>query len=156
MSNMDASLRVSALLLVLLSLGTACSEADTTTASETPAGDLGDTALGPVTSFEDIAGTIYEHQGPGTFYFYFFEDGTWNGAGRQESVIDDPLERWETTFDGTNILVTEIKGPCGKAPDPVYELHVLENGNLQFVAVSDDTCPVRASSLTIGEWTPVP
>jgi hypothetical protein len=140
---------------MMLLLATACGGAEQAPTPEALPGDQGETALGPVSSFEDIAGTTYEYQGQsGTFYFHFFEDGTWNGARRQEAVIDNPAERWETTFDGTNILVTEIKGPCGDAPDPVYELHLLENGNLTFVAIGDDACPVRARSLS-AEWAPV-
>jgi hypothetical protein len=40
---------------------------------------------GRVSSFEGIAGTIYERQGTGgEFFFYFFEDGTWQ-ARRTET-----------------------------------------------------------------------
>jgi hypothetical protein len=85
---------------MMLLLATACRGAEQAPTPEAPAGDGGETALGPVTSFEDIAGT-YKFQGQfGTFYFHFFQDGTWNGAARQASVIDNPMERWETTFDG--------------------------------------------------------
>ncbi len=39
----------------------------------------GDVETGPITSFEDIAGTTYQSQGPDTpSYFHFFEDGTWH------------------------------------------------------------------------------
>ena len=37
----------------------------------------GEVESGPITSFEDIAGTTYERQGVGPpSYFHFFEDGT--------------------------------------------------------------------------------
>ncbi len=54
---------------------------------------------GPITSFDDIAGTTYERQGPGGVgYFHFFEDGTWHGSTNQDLVEDSPFEIYETRW----------------------------------------------------------
>ena len=111
---------------------------------------------GRVTSFEGIAGTIYERQSSGgQFFFYFLEDGTWHGSSNRDLVVDRPSEKKETRFEGTTAFVTDIKGPSSDCPDAMYEIHVLENLNLQFVAL-EDTCAKRAISLNLSEWGPVP
>ncbi len=111
---------------------------------------------GRVTSFEGIAGTIYERQGSGgEFFFYFFEDGTWHGSSNRDLVVDRPSEIKETRFEGTTAFVTEIKGPTTDCPDAMYEIHVLENLNLQYVAI-EDTCSKRSIALNLSEWAPVP
>ncbi len=73
-----------------------------------------------------------------------------------------PVVKWETRFEGTQLL---IKGRIGYCIDPVtgiYEVNILENGNLGFVAI-DDECSGRASVLRgpVGaegtvEYEPVP
>jgi len=111
---------------------------------------------GPITSFEDIAGTTYERQGlGGPFFFHFFEDGTWHGSSNPDLVVDRPSEIKETRFEGTTAFVTEIKGPTTDCPVAMYEIHVLENLNLQYVAI-EDTCALRSSALNNSEWAPVP
>jgi len=37
----------------------------------------------------------------------------------------------------------------------MYEIHVLENLNLQHVAI-EDTCSKRSIALNLSEWAPVP
>ncbi len=110
---------------------------------------------GPVTSFEDIAGT-YQYMGlGGVFFFHFFEDGTYNGSSNPDMVEDLPSEIVETRFEGTTLFLHAIKGgQCGVFPDATYELHLLENGNLTFVTI-EDMCAFRVRSLT-EEWAPVP
>ncbi len=69
---------------------------------------------GPVTSFEDIAGT-YERQGPGgLFFFHFFEDGTLHSsqASSPDLVVDRPSVVWQTRFEGTEILITTDSAGC--------------------------------------------
>ena len=116
----------------------------------------GEAEPGPVTSFEDIAGT-YQFLGPGPpFFFHFFEDGTYHGSSNPDLVEDRPSEIVETRFEGTKMFLNEIKGPeCDDNPDAIYEIHLLENGNLQFVGVDEDPCTVR-SALDGSEWTLVP
>ncbi len=110
---------------------------------------------GPITSFDDIAGTTYERQGivPPVF-FYFFEDGTIHGSSNRDLVEERPTIIQETSFEGTTVSLHEIEGLCDDDPDAIYEIHLLENGNLQFVAI-EDACPIRSSSFP-AEYTPLP
>ena len=110
---------------------------------------------GPVTSFEDIAGTIYK-RGPGhsPLYVQFSEDGTWNGSSDPDLVSDHPAGVWQSRFEGTKIFVTETKGFCDDDPEAIYEIHLLENGNLQLVAI-EDPCVHRLGDFQ-AEWEPVP
>ena len=119
-------------------------------------GTGGEVELGPVTSFEDIAGTTYERQGAGPqTYLHFFEDGTYHLSSNADLVEDRPTAVVETRFEGTKMFVTVTKGNlCGDNPDVIYEIHLLENGNLEFVAI-EDACAVRLSGWTV-EWAPVP
>ncbi len=110
---------------------------------------------GPITSFEDIAGTTYERQGPGgTGYFHFFEDGTFHLSSNPDLVEDRPSDIFETRFEGTTVFLHDVKGGCDDNPDATYEIHLLENGNLKFVAI-DDTCGGLSSALS-AEWASVP
>ncbi len=109
---------------------------------------------GPVTSFEDIAGT-YECQGPGPQgYFHLFEDGTIHFSSNRDLVEERPSFIQETSFEGTTVFLHAIEGRCDDDPDAIYEIHLLENGNLQLVAI-EDACPIRSSSFP-AEYTPVP
>ena len=111
---------------------------------------------GPITSFDDIAGTTYERQGPGEpWYLLFFEDGTLNGSTNRDLVEDSPEVIEENRFEGTKMFLKQIKGRCDDDPDAIYEILLLENGNLQFVAI-EDTCATRSSFFTLNaEWEPV-
>ena len=115
----------------------------------------GGVETGPITSFEDIAGTIYKI-GPGhsPIYIQLSVDGTWNGSTNRDLVEDRPNVIYESRFEGTKIFVTETKGFCDANPDAVYEIHRLENGNLEFVAI-EDPCAHRSSDFET-EWAPVP
>ena len=121
---------------------------------------------GPVTSFEDIAGT-YERQGPGgQFFLHFFEDGRLHSSQSSNLVVDRPQVVSQTRFEGTEIFITD-RSMCdqsigadqvfGGQPDQggTYELLVLENGNVEFVAVGEDGCAPRSSLFQV-EWAPVP
>ncbi len=113
---------------------------------------------GPITSFDDIAGTIYE-RGPGhsSLYFQFFEDGTFH-LSTSQLLVEDALggaHIYETRFEGTEVFVkglTETAYSCDD--DPIYEIHLLENGNLQLVAI-EDPCGHRLGDWQ-AEWEPVP
>ena len=117
---------------------------------------------GPITSFDDIAGTPYK-RGPSVghdlrvahdLYVQFFEDGTWNISTIQALVEDNSIGIYETRFEGTKIFVTETQGICPDNPEAIYEIHLLENGNLTLVVV-EDLCPHRSSEFR-AEWEPVP
>ena len=123
-------------------------------------GTGGEIEPGPITSFEEIAGTTYKRQGiGGQWYFHFFEDGTWHSSSNPDLVVDRPDGIFETRFEGTKMFAKHIKGgrPCGERPilvDFTYEIHLLENGNLQFVDI-EDPCANRAGFFSV-EWSPVP
>ena len=112
----------------------------------------------PVTSYEDIAGTYTNRPASGSAAAYFalhiFEDGTWHvstqGAFRVE---DNPQKAYETRFEGTEVFVTETQGNCGNDTEAIYEIGLLENGNLQFVPI-EDTCETRSRTMSLGEFEP--
>ena len=120
----------------------------------------GDVESGPITSFEDIAGTIYK-RGPGhsSLFVQFFEDGTWHASSNRD-LVEDALggsHIYETSFEGTKIFVTvqkEAASFCDDDPEAIYEIHLLENGNLRLVAI-EDPCAHRSSDFQT-EWEPVP
>ncbi len=113
---------------------------------------------GPITSFEDIAGTIYK-RGPGhsPLYFQFFEDGTFH-LSTSQLLVEDALggaHIYETRFEGTTLFVKGLKeSEYSCDDDPIYEIHLLENGNLQLVAI-EDPCVHRLEDWQ-AEWEPVP
>jgi hypothetical protein len=109
---------------------------------------------GPVTSFEDIAGTYKRGPGHSPIYFQFFEDGTWHESSSRDLVEDRPQAIYETRFEGTKMFLKDTRGRCDDDPEATYEIHLLENGNLQFVAI-EDTCAHRSSDFD-AEWEPVP
>ena len=119
-------------------------------------GTGGEVEPGPITSFEDIAGTTYERQGAGARgYFHFFEDGTIHFSSNRDLVEDRPEIIEETRFEGTKVFLNEIKGTCDDDPEAIYEIHLLENGNLKFVVI-EDTCLDRSSPNAVDEYAPVP
>ena len=115
----------------------------------------GEVETGPINSFEDIAGT-YQRQGPGPQRFiYFFEDETfWHDSANRDLVEDRPQHILEARFEGTTVFVSSSTGSCDNNPDAIYEIHLLETGNLQVVVI-EDTCAARASMYQT-EWAPVP
>jgi len=130
----------------------------------TLSGDGGDdvvaaspTTPGPVTSFADIAGTIYQRQNPGDDNLVFFEDGTFHDSSNPDLVVDRPSGVFQTSFEDTKILITTANSFCDQ-PDQggTYEVLVLENGNLMFVAVDEDSCALRSGNFSNTEWVPIP
>ena len=110
---------------------------------------------GPVSSFETIAGT-YQRQGHGGhWYVQFLEDGTIHVSSNRAMVEDRPSSIWETRFESTKVFLNELKGPCDDNPDATYEIHLLQNGNLQFVEI-EDTCGDRSGLWKSAELKPVP
>ena len=73
-------------------------------------------------------------------------------------IEDRPEAIMETRFEGAKVLLNEIKGTCvdeDAIADAIYEIHLLENGNLKFVVI-EDTCLDRSSPHQIQEYAPVP
>ena len=61
----------------------------------------------------------------------------------------------KTRFEGTTVFVSETMGLCDDDPDATYEIDLLENGNLQFVAI-EDACGTRSGFWQRVDWVPVP
>ncbi len=109
-----------------------------------------------VTSFEDIAGTYLNSQprlAAEYFALHIFEDGAWHIAQNPFLVEDRPEETYETRFEGTNVFLTETQGDCGDDTEAIYEIGLLDNGNLQIVPI-EDTCGTRSRSMIAGEFEP--
>ena len=55
------------------------------------------------------------------------------------------------------MVLKTIKGGCLRyvEGDAIYEVHLLENGNLQLVAI-EDTCGFRSGLFQGAEWAPAP
>ena len=111
---------------------------------------------GPITSFEDIAGFYERGPGHAAIYFQFSEDGTWHASSNRDLVEDRPQLIMETRFEGTKVFLKETKGTsyCADDLEAIYEIHLLENGNLQLVAI-EDKCLHRLGDFET-EWAPVP
>ena len=111
-----------------------------------------------MSSLEDFAGTYEKVGSGGQFYLHILEDGTVHGSSNRDLVEDRPQIIDETRFEGTKVFLNEIKGTCvdeDAIADAIYEVHLLENGNLKFVVI-EDTCLDRSSPNAVDEYAPVP
>jgi len=124
---------------------------------EPDVGSLTPGPITPVTSYEDIAGTYVNNAisslGLKPNALHIFEDGTWHVSENRFLVEDSPQETYETRFEATKVFVTETQGNCGDDTEAIYEIGLLENGNLQFVPI-EDTCGTRSSTMLVGEFEP--
>jgi hypothetical protein len=122
---------------------------------------------GPVTSFADIAGTTYLRQGSLPIYLLFLVDGTMHSSSNPDLVLDRPSDVYTTRFDGTQVFITSPPNSrCPQEPDQggTYEIHLLESGSVQFLAIDEDACAERSSFLqaldpdgvSAGGFVPVP
>ena len=121
-------------------------------------GTGGEVEPGPITSFDDIAGIYKRGPGHSPIYVQFSEDGTLNWSTNPDLVEDRPDGVMETRFEGTKLFVKALKETafsCDDDPEAIYEIHLLENGNLQFVAI-EDKCLHRSKDVPETEWAPVP
>ena len=118
---------------------------------------------GPVTSFIGINGT-YLREGPAApTYLHLFTDGTIHTSTSIDLIVDQPETVIQTRFEGTHAYMTTDSAMCDQ-PDQggTYEVHVLANNNLEFVAVGEDTCVGRSVVLrghrdvATVEWAPIP
>ena len=121
---------------------------------------------GPVTSFADIAGTTYLRQGGLPIYLLFLVDGTMHSSSNPDLVVDRPSDVYTTRFDGTQVFITSP--PSGRCPQGdqggTYEIHLLEGGSVQFLAIDEDACAQRSSFLqaldrdgvSAGGFVPIP
>lgn len=102
---------------------------------------------GPVTHAKDIVG-IWEGGGNiGQYFVQYNEDGTVRFATTPGNLADRPRAIGEFWFEDGRYYETAIEvhnlPPCGNAPG-VYEVELLENGNIVFTEVEDE-CRPRAS-----------
>ena len=118
---------------------------------------------GPVTSFAGIDGT-YLREGPAApTYLHLFEDGTIHTSTNEDVIVDQPATVIQTRFEETQVYMTTDSAMCDQ-PDQggTYEVHVLANNNLEFVAVGEDTCELRSvvlrghSEVATVEYAPLP
>lgn len=114
-------------------------------------------ASGPkmASSAEDVAGT-WQSTVDG-LEVQFNEDGT-----LLAEIRSDHAHAGEFRFEGTRLFLKELEqgSVCvGGAETGIYEIELLENGNLKFTAIEDE-CATRVSylegALIEAEWEPVP
>ena len=118
---------------------------------------------GPITSAEAIVRAWQRTSGV-TLYIAFDEDGTFNVSGFLDAVIDGrghhTNKYW---FEGTQ-LIMEGSYHCADESQQIgmYEVDLLENGNLKFLTIEED-CAGRESELAgridegiTREYEPVP
>ena len=96
---------------------------------------------------------------------YFLEDGTIHGSTNPDLVVDRASDVYTTRFEGTQVFITNNSSRCPQ-PDQggTYEIHLLENGNVQFLAIDEDPCALRSSffqlldsvGVSAGGFVPVP
>ena len=113
-------------------------------------------ASGPklASSAEDIAGTW--HSTVSSAEMQFNEDGTW-----VQEMGDHTHTGLEFRFEGTRFIWKDFEGCTSPGAEiGIYEVELLENGNLKFTVIEDD-CSTRVNNiagfLSIEvEWEPVP
>ena len=116
-------------------------------------------ASGPklASSAEDIVGTWQSTVT--SLVLQFNEDGTFRGEFSDGSDFID-----EFRFEGTRLFLKDVgptSGACQSqgAETGIYEVELLENGNLKFTVIEDD-CQLRITYIAGGlvevEWEPVP
>jgi len=117
---------------------------------------------GPITSVGAIVGTWHRTSGA-QWYAAFNEDGTVNFAETLEIVADDRgHHKNKYRFEGTQLII-EGRHHCADESQLIgmYEVHLLENGNLKFLAIEED-CAGRETALagrpdgTTREYEPIP
>jgi hypothetical protein len=102
------------------------------------------------TSPEEIAGTWQKTIGAGCIRFQ--ADGSFRQARRRDALDDSPFAICEIWFEGTQLFVGEctVSGvpPCGDAI-AIYEVRLLDSGELEIVAIKDDCSPRRLDTATV-------
>lgn len=108
----------------------------------------------PLTSVEELVGT---YQNADRFYFRFYPDGTYHQAHTVEDLESQPYAISKFWFEGTEMNVEDISVSGVPSCQPnigVYEVRLLETGNIKIVRITDKCTPrVRETEL---EFEPVP
>ena len=120
---------------------------------------------GPITSVEGIVGRAWHLTSGSPWYIQFFEDGNMNQSSTRELVEDQPEAIDKFWFEGGQLFLetTSLSSTtCDENIVGIYEVHLLENGNIQFVAIEDE-CALRRTTLAgrpddgiTREYEPVP
>jgi hypothetical protein len=113
------------------------------------------------TDINDIVGIWQSAGGGGAEVFYQFEqDGTYRVArGVVENLEDQTYVTGEFWFEGMQLHLKQTTATvpqddvCATAI-AIYEVQLLENGNLNFVVI-EDACTQQVRILQ-GEWEPSP
>ena len=105
-------------------------------------------------SAEDIAGTWQSSLT--NLRLHFDEDGTWE----RELVGDHTHTGLEFRFEGTRLIWKDVEECTSLGFETsIYEVELLENGNLKFTVIEDE-CSLRvgyiAGNFVQVEWEPVP
>ena len=102
------------------------------------------------TSAKEILG-LWHGEGRDGMYFKFEEDGTCQQTQVRDSLDNNPNVLCEYKFEGDQFIFTELQvrgvPPC-EQDIGIYEVHLLENGNIKFVVV-EDSCRPRVSSTAV-------
>ena len=116
-------------------------------------------ASGPklLDSAEDMVGTWQSTVA--SMVLHFNEDGTW---GHETPGGDHVHAGSEFRFEGTRLFLKDVSGGVCLligAETGIYEVELLENGNLKFTVIEDE-CAIRVTGITGAlierEWEPVP
>ena len=102
------------------------------------------------TSAKEILG-LWHGEGRDGMQFKFEEDGTCQQTQIRDSLDNNPNVTCEYKFEGDQLIFTtlEVRGlpPC-EEDIGIYEVHLLENGNIKFMVV-EDSCRPRVSSTAV-------
>jgi hypothetical protein len=111
-------------------------------------------AIPLASSPEDVIGTWKWIAGE--YYIRFDDDGTARLAYSQDELQGSPFVTMSYQFDGTKVVIKEISvsvvESCGSTVGN-YEIPMLNNGNIQLVAVNDK-CEGRAGEFS-AEYEPL-
>ena len=97
---------------------------------------------------DDIVGT-WVGIGADALYERFNADGTLQVAKSLKNLADKPDARMTFRFEGTRLILTEVEAiglPSCDAKTAVYEVQLLPDGNMKFVAIDDKCSPRKRST----------
>ena len=137
-------------LMLLSGCGTATPDPTATPLpTETPAPIL-------AMSADDIIGIWQLGIGDHATFFQFDEDGTYRGAQRVLTNLQDSQQQLGqfTLEAGLLTLVTSDESPLCAGQSGTYEVLLLEGGQISFT-LKEDPCTIRTEYWMRGGWDPV-
>jgi hypothetical protein len=133
-------------------------------ATPEPTATPGPVVVGTVTSAEELAGVWHRTTRTGMgmdCYRQYTEDGIYRMGTSPEELEARPRVEGKFWFEGVRIVVQDTSGIPGfdvcveGEKTGKYEVELLENGHIRFVAVEDE-CRDRMRMLGSGEMEPIP